>query len=176
MAETDANANSAEKELIKRLYCFECFMNTENQDSRANRKEHKTFTSLIFLQAMHHSHLFLAASTTIVLLSCVLARSFRDENFQKQVSGDATNSVMNIEALLEYLLDNQHLLQDDVLTAVDSRMKRTWTEGEYGVPSNMKRKMFWTPLGHLPASARLGRPQASRTSSEESGSPIFRYG
>ncbi|GFR72530.1 bradykinin-like neuropeptide precursor [Elysia marginata] len=50
---------------------------------------------------------------------------------------------------------------------------------ESPVFSGMKRKMFWQPLGYMPASARAQHSKNSgggRNSPQENGSNVFRYG
>ncbi|XP_076454618.1 uncharacterized protein LOC143289511 [Babylonia areolata] len=131
----------------------------------------------------------LHASAILLLLSCALARSLNDETLPKEAldvvagatggSSDLYDDPKALADLWDFLVSSGHVTPYDQSAAgrgaEEGARKRSWPNGAF-VPSSMKRKMFWTPLGHLPASARLGRPQNLRPNMEESGSPVFRYG
>lgn len=125
---------------------------------------------------------FLAVSVLSLLVSCVLTRSIKDESAPKEadlMSGVGATDAKILADLLDYFLAYRHVMKDDQPEyRMSETMKRSWPDvGRFVFPSSMKRKMFWTPLGHLPASARLGRPQALRPNMNDgNGSPVFRYG
>ena len=127
---------------------------------------------------------FLAVSALSLLVSSVLARSIKDESDQKEaellsgVAGPYTDARI-LADLFDYFRAYRHVMKGDQPEyGLEATQKRSWPGyGKFVVPTSMKRKMFWTPLGHLPASARLGRPQALRPHMDDgTGSPVFRYG
>nr|AQS80531.1 NKY precursor [Charonia tritonis] len=126
---------------------------------------------------------FLTLTLITLLLSGALARSLRDENMQNVLRGimaEDEAEPSEFDTLLHRLLIPVDEYTPRSSAAESVHLKRSWADDDkrvFNVPEPMKRKMFWTPLGHLPASARMGRPQAGlRPHMEVSGSSVFRYG
>nr|KAG5689013.1 hypothetical protein BaRGS_030664 [Batillaria attramentaria] len=123
----------------------------------------------------------LAFSLASLLLSSAVARTIKDERMaakpQDTPSADSLTDP-RLSQLLQFFVDSRRNFprDDEPSSPYDLEVKRSWEEPGWAVPTSMKRKMFWTPLGHLPASARLGRPQALRPHIDDSGSAVFRYG
>lgn len=132
---------------------------------------------------------FLAASIISLLVSHVVARSLPGESLAEpelltddadaEMSYRDPDSRVTLLDILDFLMAYRHLTPADQSDAA-YRMgggKRSWRMSTRGVPKTLKRKMFWSPLGHLPASARLGgRPQAVGPKMNSVSSPVFRYG
>ncbi|PVD22150.1 hypothetical protein C0Q70_17955 [Pomacea canaliculata] len=112
----------------------------------------------------------LISEIVIALLSGVHARSVRDVILIRGDARDSEYAEPNLQTLVEYPLDNLRVVPDEE-SALTPNAKRSWT-----VPSGLKRKTFWSPLGHLPASARLGPTPVFQAGGEDSGSQGFRYG
>jgi hypothetical protein len=144
---------------------------------------------------MLFTHNLLATSALVSLLvSCVLARSAYAAALNElqskgagELAGNDRDDVYPQESsrmladLLDFLADYRKAMlqqQQQEEDEVFAPSKRSWNDSGFFVPTSMKRKMFWSPLGGLPASARLGgRPVALRPHlPEDSGSPVFRYG
>ncbi|KAL8598183.1 hypothetical protein ACOMHN_043256 [Nucella lapillus] len=121
-------------------------------------------------------HTFLSLFLSSLLFACVPARSLRDENMQILREIMAGNAEPDYTTFLHRLLT----LVDDYVArnSAESGLRRPWLdEEEVLLPPGLTKRVTWTPLGHLPASARIGRPQgASRPHVEGSGTSVFRYG
>lgn len=126
----------------------------------------------------------LCIATTCILDSCVTARAVKDDSLldkPQDVPSTVTFTDPRLSQLLQLFLDTQRVNardEDSISSPFELEVKRAWDSQEWPIPSSMKRKMFWTPLGHMPASARLGqRPQAiNGPNMDDTGSPVFRYG
>ncbi|KAL8575711.1 hypothetical protein ACOMHN_055900 [Nucella lapillus] len=127
-------------------------------------------------------HRFLSAAAILLLVTSAEGRTLGDPTLTSRSQDDVMPDGLDpnddpdtLADLWKWLVTSRHAQPYAPWVASGGSAKRAWP-GRYGVPSSMKRKMFWTPLGHLPASARLGRPPNLRPDMEDSGSPVFRYG
>lgn len=125
-------------------------------------------------------------SAVLTLCTCMNIDQSRaalsgESRVKRQTLSDEYDDVdSRMESLYSLLLARMaELSSRGTYPSTFSDVKRSST-GEISLdnmPLTRKRKVFWQPLGYLPASARIGNQgSSSGAAKDKNGSSIFRYG
>ncbi|KAL5012480.1 hypothetical protein ScPMuIL_011031 [Solemya velum] len=102
-------------------------------------------------------------------------REKRDISEQDAISNSDVNKLYQL-LLSRYYLSGDSSTEDDF--GVPQQESARWTPAVYwGSNGMMKRKVFWQPLGYVPAAMRMtGGPAGQAGNQGAQGGQIFRYG
>ncbi|CAL1536709.1 unnamed protein product [Lymnaea stagnalis] len=137
---------------------------------------------------MTSSHVTCAIVLVTILSACTCPSLTFDLEEQLDDTRDKERrAYIPAELTQDTILDvlKAHALTLQQLESAISDQKRTSAAGAFPARPGgdfpmrgMKRKMFWQPLGYLPASARAQNisPGQPKPDNQETGSNVFRYG